>query len=47
MLHTDIIPEHNCRGELIELDDSSRRVQSMSGVLPVEPTSLLSLTQTG
>jgi len=27
MCHSDIIAEHNCSGELIELADSSRRVQ--------------------
>jgi hypothetical protein len=26
MLHSDIVPEHDCNGELIEVDQSSTRI---------------------
>jgi hypothetical protein len=27
MLHSDIVPEHDCNGELIEVDQRSKRIR--------------------
>ena len=29
MLHSDIVPEHDCNGELIEVNQSSRRTRCL------------------
>ncbi len=42
MLHSHIVPEHGCNGHLIEMQDSSRRLNRVRCAPPVELSSAFS-----
>jgi hypothetical protein len=47
MLHSYILPEHDCDGELIELPEDKPTYVRFANVLPAEPSLALSRTPIG